>query len=92
MTRAVVNAIDSVPSGSPLREEQEKLFALFVLLRILHDEYLEKLEEGGVWIDSQEWQEFWTNAQVMLLAIGVELNDNGFGDKNGEQEGEGDKK
>jgi hypothetical protein len=79
ITRAVVHDISSIPSSSPLREEQVELFGVFDALRLLHDVYLENTGKGEGEVDSQEWYEFWTRAEPMLLELAEVLDKKGFG-------------
>ena len=81
ITRAVVHDISSIPLSSPLREEQAEFFGVFDAMRLLNDMYLENMKkgEGEGEVDSQEWYEFWTRAEPVLLELAEMLDKNGFG-------------
>ena len=69
--------ISSIPESSPLREQHAELFGMFGALQPLHDVYLENIE-GGL-MDVQEWNNFWSRAEPVLIALGQALDEKGFG-------------
>lgn len=72
ITRAVVRDISSIPVSSPLRTEQTEVFNIFGALQALHDMYL---MDGEV----DNWGEFWSRAQPVVLSLGMKLDEVGFG-------------
>ncbi|KAF9457882.1 hypothetical protein BDZ94DRAFT_1272009 [Collybia nuda] len=72
ITRAVVRDISSIPLNSPLRTEQTEVFGIFGALQALHDMYLMDAE-----VDN--WGEFWSRAQPVVLSLGMKLDEVGFG-------------
>ena len=85
ITRAVVNDISAVPLNSPLRTDNVEIFSIFGALQTLHDAYVVNGTEEGV-LDN--WGEFWSRAEPVVLSLGTKLDEDGFGLDLG-KEGEG---
>jgi hypothetical protein len=77
MMRAVVLHISSVPISSSLRTEESEVFSIFGALQVLHDMYLVSgaSEEGEV----DSWVGFRSRTQPVTLALGMKLDEEGYG-------------
>ena len=75
--QAAVRDISSVPLGSSLRTEKLAIFDIFGALQTLHDMHLlNGTDERG---EMQNWMEFWSRAQPVVLALGMKLDEEGYG-------------
>jgi hypothetical protein len=74
ITKAIVRQISSVPVNSPLRQEKREIFDTFGALQALHDNYL---MEGVP--DFKQWSQFWTRSLPVLLELGNQLDQRGYG-------------
>lgn len=66
--------MSSIPENSPLRQEHAELFEISGALQPLHDVYLANGDP-----DAQEWIDFWSRAEPVLIALGEKLSESGFG-------------
>ncbi|KAF8878401.1 hypothetical protein BD779DRAFT_1554448 [Infundibulicybe gibba] len=74
LTRAIVQDISSIPLGSPLRTQHTGVFDIFGALQVLHDVHLTD-PDGEV----ADWRTFWGRAQPIILDLGMQLDEAGFG-------------
>jgi hypothetical protein len=74
ITQAVVQDISAVPISSSLRTEKSEIFNIFSALQALHDMYL-----VNDTIEPENWTEFWSRAQPVVLALGMKLDEEGYG-------------
>ncbi|KAJ6579620.1 hypothetical protein DFH09DRAFT_1147078 [Mycena vulgaris] len=72
LTESVVTFLSSVSLSSPLREEHSGIFDLLGALQPLCMMY-------DVDSDTRAWREFWNRAQPVILELGVQLDQAGFG-------------
>ena len=85
LTKQIKTDITSVPPASDLRSRHTQIFALADALGPLCDVHLEgiqqnKAPETGEVVDGDaKWQDFWTKAQPIVLALGEELDREGYG-------------
>jgi len=85
LTKQIQDDIASVPLSSELRSRHAQIFALADALGPLCDVHLQgvqqnKLPENGEVVDDgAKWQDFWTKAQHIVLALGEELDKDGYG-------------
>jgi hypothetical protein len=75
-----VHDLSSIPLNSPLRTQHSGTFDIFGALLALHDMYL--LDADG---KVEEWTAFWSRAQPILLTLGMKLDEDGYGLKDGKQ-------
>jgi hypothetical protein len=75
--RAVVQKISSVPISSSLRTEEADIFNIFGALQALHDMHL--VNGGSEAGEVESWSEFWSRTQPVMLALGMKLDEEGYG-------------
>jgi len=86
----------SVPLNSPLRTKHSDLFAIFGALQPIYDVYTVTADVDATSADTEvqdgkdrarflgqlrAWTEFWSRAQPVLLALGMKLDEGGFGEE-----------
>ncbi|KAF9442589.1 hypothetical protein P691DRAFT_765058 [Macrolepiota fuliginosa MF-IS2] len=85
LTKTITNDISSIPLSSELRAQHAQIFALTDALVPLCDVHLQSVEQdiepltGDVVEAGGRWQDFWTKAQPIVLALGEELDKEGYG-------------
>ncbi|KAK7053735.1 hypothetical protein R3P38DRAFT_2501309 [Favolaschia claudopus] len=72
LTNTVVRYLSSVPASSPLRTKHS---GIFDLLGALQAPFMVYDGEG----DAQEWTQFWSRTQPIILELGAQLDQAGFG-------------
>jgi hypothetical protein len=93
----IVRDLASVPLNSPLRTKHSDLFAMFGALQPIYDVYTATGADVGATSADTEvqddkdrarflgqlraWTEFWSRAQPVLLALGMKLDEGGFGEE-----------
>jgi hypothetical protein len=75
--QAVVQDISAVPFSSPLRSEKSEVFNIFGALHALHDMYV--VNSSGEIIEAENWTQFWSRAQPVVLTLGMKLDEEGYG-------------
>lgn len=75
LLRAVVFNLSSIPANSPIRAQKPEVFNVFGALVPLHDVYLTSVD-GQV----DEWREFWSKAQPIMIRLGELLAEPEEGD------------
>ena len=63
-----------MPVNSSLRSEKSAIFDIFGALQALHHMHV----VNGV-DETENWTEFWTRAQPVVLALGMKLDEEGYG-------------
>ncbi|KXN81605.1 hypothetical protein AN958_04399 [Leucoagaricus sp. SymC.cos] len=84
LTKTITKDITSIPDTSPLRTQHAQIFALTDALLPLCEVHLDGVAQGtpptsGEIVDEGKWQEFWSKAQPVVLALGEELDKEGYG-------------
>ncbi|KAJ7196981.1 hypothetical protein GGX14DRAFT_671460 [Mycena pura] len=74
LARLVVSVLSSVPASSPLWIRNQQIFALLGAL-----EHGLMVYDGPDTGDTQQWTQFWDRTQPILLELGSQLDQAGFG-------------
>lgn len=75
LARLVVSTLSSVPASSPLWTRNPQIFALLGALEPTFMVYDEGPDAG----DTHQWTQFWNRTQPILLELGSQLDQAGFG-------------
>ena len=73
LIKAVVHQANSIPSSSPLRKDNEEAFKIVDALTAVTDAHLTN-NDGVV----EDWKQFWSHAQPVLVGLAQELTEKGF--------------
>ncbi|KAJ3573245.1 hypothetical protein NP233_g2549 [Leucocoprinus birnbaumii] len=84
LTKTITNDISTIPDGTPIRTQHPQVFAIADALVPLCEVHLDGVVQevaptSGEVVDEGKWQDFWTKAQQVVLALGEELDREGYG-------------
>ncbi|KAF5347605.1 hypothetical protein D9756_010682 [Leucocoprinus leucothites] len=84
ITKTVTSDITTIPESAPIRGQHSRIFALADALVPLSEVHLEGVVQdtapsSGEIVEEGKWQDFWTKAQPVVLALGEELDREGYG-------------
>lgn len=82
LIKSVVHQTNSIPATSSLRKDNENVFKIVEALTAITDAHLTN-NDGVV----EDWKQFWSHAQPVLVGLAQELSEKGFVLQEPEEEG-----
>jgi hypothetical protein len=85
LIKAVAHQANGISPSSPIRKDNEEVFKIVEALTAVTDAHLTN-NDGVV----EDWKQFWSHAQPVLVGLAQELTEKGFVLQEPESEGAGE--